>query len=79
MLHRGFDLDAGKAELLMRINVLGRAPHIVTDFGEGDVLPGEDERSAAIRIYRSWCAGEPYGAEPIEPDPLPEVILRDVH
>lgn len=31
-----------------RINVLGKAPHIVTDFGEGDVLPGEDERGAPL-------------------------------
>jgi hypothetical protein len=63
-----------------RINVLGRAPHIITDFGEGDVLPGEDERAAAIRIYREWCTGKPYGGcgDSIEPDPTPTVVLHDV-
>jgi hypothetical protein len=55
-----------------RINVLGVAPRIVTDFGDAEVLPGEDERAAAIRIYRAWCKDE------IEPDPSPTVVLHDV-
>jgi hypothetical protein len=62
----------------MRINVLGRAPHIVTDFGEGDVLSGEDERAAAIRIYRSWCEGYNPPADSVEPYPNPTVALHDV-
>lgn len=62
-----------------RINVLGRAPHIVTDFGEDDLRSGEDERAAALRIYRDWCMGAPYigCGEPIEPDPCPTIILHD--
>ena len=60
-----------------RINVLGVAPHIVTDFGETELMEGEDERSAAIRVYRSWCLGTP-GGEAIVPDPSPEVVLHDV-
>lgn len=57
-----------------RINAFVCPDRIVTDFGEGSILAGEDERSAAIRIYRSWCLDTP--GDTVEPDPNPEVIVH---
>ena len=62
----------------MKINVLGRAPHIGTDFGKTDVLAHEDERAAAIRVYRDWCKGFNPPHDSVEPDASPVVVLHDV-